>query len=230
MAWANGPGRDDPVCSIFSTTSVGAIVGGAFRTLRQCSGRCGADDRVVRADCCPDGGTVARESVGSPRIHRAVDPRKVAVALNQRPCAMRLLSAMRAALTGDVSKAEDARERAAQALAKAQGTPIEQARKTSCTIRAAVSSGRRPSQATGSCGRGCDSFGHCSRRVGWGVCTAVPGAVAGWIGGRMGTLDPAELAEEFKTTTFGNVDARRARPRCGFFRPLSRSEWEPRVC
>jgi hypothetical protein len=45
-------------------------------------------------------------------------------------------AAVRAAVTGDQAKAEEARERAAQAMAKAQNVPVEQARTK--RIRAAV--------------------------------------------------------------------------------------------
>jgi hypothetical protein len=178
------------------TTSVGAIVGGAFRTLGSVAG--GAAQTV--------GSSVQTAAqMAAPSLARASDPLgSIEQSIREtsggtEPAALRdaALSAMRAALTGDVSKAEEARERAAQALAKAQGTPIEQARTQVAQYeqqyRQAVGEAKRQAAVAADA-----TASAIARGALVGAFALMFGAVAGWIGGRMGTLDPAELARNLR--------------------------------
>ncbi|WP_288430399.1 PhnA-like protein [uncultured Agrobacterium sp.] len=105
------------------TTSVGALVGGAFTGVTSVFS--GAGSTIATA-----------ATAAAPSIANATDPVST---IEQRireasggndPQALRdaAVSAVRAVLTGDQAQAEDARNRAADALARAQGIPVDQAR------------------------------------------------------------------------------------------------------
>jgi len=182
------------------TTSVGAIVGGAFRTLGSVAG--GAAQTV---------GTSVQTAaqMAAPSLAKASDPLgSIEQSIRDssggtEPAALRdaALSAMRAALTGDVNKADDARERAAQALAKAQGTPIEQARTQVAQYeqqyRQAVDQAKRQAAVAADA-----TASAIARGALVGAFALMFGAIAGWVGGRMGTLDPAELSRTLRRRRF----------------------------
>lgn len=105
------------------TTSVGALVGGAFSGVTSVFS--GAGSTIATAT-----------TAAAPWLANASNP---VATIEQRireasggndPQALRdaAVSAVRAALTGDQAQAEDARNRAADALARAQGIPVDQAR------------------------------------------------------------------------------------------------------
>ncbi len=105
------------------TTSVGALVGGAFSGVTSVFS--GAGSTIATA-----------ATAAAPSLANASDPVST---IEQRireasggndPQALRdaAVSAVRAALTGDQAQADDARNRAADALARAQGIPVDQAR------------------------------------------------------------------------------------------------------
>ena len=107
------------------------------------------------------------------------------------PAALRdaAVTAMRAALTGDQAQAQEARERAAQALARAQNIPIEQAR-TQVTgyeqqYRQTVEQARQ--QATAAADTAARVV---SRGALFGFFALALGAVAAWFGGRSGAVYP----------------------------------------
>ena len=113
------------------STAVGSLVGGAFSTVSSALGGLGkaAGSAVQTA---------------APAIANTTDPlaflnRAVRTTGND-PAALRddAVSAIRDLLTGDASKANDARERAAQALARSQNIPIEEARTPHRRLREAV--------------------------------------------------------------------------------------------
>ena len=108
------------------STSVGAIIGGAFRTLGTVAG--GAAQTL--------GSTAQRTAQVAPALARSSDP---FASIDQSirsasggtdPAALRdaATAAVRAAVTSDPAGQEAARERAVQALAKAQNIPVDQAR------------------------------------------------------------------------------------------------------
>lgn len=105
------------------STSVGALVGGAFTGVTSVFS--GAGSTVATA-----------ATAAAPALANANDPvSSIEQSIREAsggndPQALRdaAVSAMRAALTGDQSQVEDARNRAAEALARAQNIPVEQAR------------------------------------------------------------------------------------------------------
>src|SRR5919112_5650681 len=109
------------------TSTVGGILGGAYRSVTSALGN-------VAQTVGSTAQTAAQ--VAAPNLSRVADPfsgieQSVRGATGGNdPAALRdaAVTAVRAALTGNQQQAQDARERAAQALARAQNIPIEQAR------------------------------------------------------------------------------------------------------
>lgn len=105
------------------TTSVGALVGGAFSGVTSVFS--GAGSTIATA------ATAAAPSLANANNPVATIEQQIREASGGNdPQALRdaAVSAVRAALTGDQTQAEDARSRAADALARAQGIPVDQAR------------------------------------------------------------------------------------------------------
>jgi hypothetical protein len=96
---------------------------------------------------------------------------------------------MRAALTGDQAQAQEARERAAAAIAKAQNIPIEEARNRVAgyeqQYRQTVEQAQR--QATEAADIAAKVV---SRGALFGFVALALGAVAAWFGGRSGAVYP----------------------------------------
>ncbi len=105
------------------TTSVGALVGGAFSGVTSVFS--GAGSTIATAT------TAAAPSLANASNPVATIEQRIREASGGNdPQALRdaAVSAVRAALTGDQAQAEDARNRAADAIARAQGIPVDQAR------------------------------------------------------------------------------------------------------
>src|SRR3954470_4840060 len=172
------------------SSTVGGVLGGVYNTV---SGALGGLGRGA-ADT---GGAAATAGAAAPALSRVADP-MAAIETSVRdasggndPAALRdaAVTAMRAALTGDQAQAQDARERAAQALAKAQNIPIEQAR-TQVTgyeqqYRQTVERARQ--QATAAADTAAKVV---SRGALFGFFALALGAVAAWFGGRSGAVYP----------------------------------------
>jgi hypothetical protein len=170
------------------TTAVGAVLGGAFWTLASLAG--GATQAV---------GTTAQTAiqVAAPEVSRAADPfgsieRAIRSASGGNDAAAlrdAAVSAVRAAVTADPAQAQDARERAAQALAKAQGVPVDQARaqlgRYEQQYRHAIDQAKQ--QATAAAQMATTAV---SRGALFGALALILGAIAAWLGGRMGAVDP----------------------------------------
>ncbi|HEY7550617.1 MAG TPA: PhnA-like protein [Hyphomicrobiaceae bacterium] len=170
------------------TTAVGTILGGAFWTLASLAG--GATQAV---------GTTAQTAiqVAAPEVSRAADPfgsieRAIRSASGGNDAAAlrdAAVSAVRAAVTADPAQAQDARERAAQALAKAQGVPVDQARaqlgRYEQQYRHAIDQAKQ--QATAAAQMATTAV---SRGALFGALALILGAIAAWLGGRMGAVDP----------------------------------------
>jgi hypothetical protein len=115
------------VIVVLLTSTLGGILGGAYSVV---TGALGTVGQTI--------GTAAETAaqVAAPNLARSADPFSPveeslrSAAGGNDPAALRdaAVSAVRAALTGDQQQAEEARERAAQAIARAQNIPIEQAR------------------------------------------------------------------------------------------------------
>jgi hypothetical protein len=107
------------------------------------------------------------------------------------PAALRdaATAAIRAVVTGDQAKATEARERAAQALAKAQNIPVEEARtqiqQYEQQYRQAVEEAKQKATQVAD-----TTTKAVSRGALFGSIALLLGAVAGWFGGRMGAVEP----------------------------------------
>ena len=166
------------------SSTVGGVLGGVYNTV---SGALGGLGR----------GAAATAGAAAPALSRVADP-MAAIETSVRdasggndPAALRdaAVTAMRAALTGDQAQAQDARERAAQALAKAQNIPIEQARTQVAgyeqQYRQTVEQARQ--QATAAADTAARVV---SRGALFGFFALALGAVAAWFGGRAGAVYP----------------------------------------
>jgi len=170
------------------TSTVGGLLGGAFSAVSSAAGGLGrAAGGAVQ--------TVAQAA--APSLAQTADPfgdieRSMRSATSgQDPAALRdaAVSAMRAVVTGDAAQAQAARDRAADALAKAQNIPPDQARQQvqqyEQSYRQAVD--RAKQQATAAADAAAKAV---SRGALFAFVALVLGAVASWFGGRMGAVDP----------------------------------------
>ena len=166
------------------SSTVGGVLGGVYNTV---SGALGGLGRTAAATA----------GAAAPALSQVADP-MAAIETSVRdasggndPAALRdaAVTAMRAALTGDQAQAQDARERAAQALAKAQNIPIEEARTQVAgyeqQYRQAVEQARQ--QATAAADTAARVV---SRGALFGFFALALGAVAAWFGGRAGAVYP----------------------------------------
>jgi hypothetical protein len=99
------------------------------------------------------------------------------------------VSAVRAAVSGDQRQAQESRERAAQAIAKAQGIPVEEARKQ---VEQYEQQYRQTAeQAKQKATQAADvAATTVSRGALFGAIALLLGALAAWFGGRMGAVEP----------------------------------------
>ena len=174
------------------STSVGAIVGGAFRTLSTVAGGAaqtlGSTAQTAAQVVAP---TLARSSDPFASIDQSIR----SASGGTDPAALRdaATASVRAVLTSDTAGREAARERAIQALAKAQNMPVDQARTQVAEYeqqyRQIVDEAKR--QATAAADATAKAV---SRGALFGAIALILAAVAGWFGGRMGAHDPTELS------------------------------------
>jgi hypothetical protein len=169
------------------STAVGSLVGGAFSTV---SGAIGGLGRAA--------GTAVQTA--APALANSTDPfaaieRTVRGSTGNDPAALRddAVAAARDLLTGDATKANDARERAAQALARSQGIPVDEARTRVAgyekQYRETVETAKRQaSQAAETAAKAV------SRGALLGSLALLLGALASWFGGRLGAVDPTVTA------------------------------------
>ena len=174
------------------TSTIGGLVGGAYRGLANAAGG------VTSA---AGGAVQTAAQTAAPSIASGADP-FAAVERSMRgaaggndPAALRdgAVAAMKAAVTGDQQQAAAARDRAAEALAKAQDIPVEQAR-TQITqyekqYRDGVETAKR--EATEAAAVAAKAV---TRGALFAAIALLLGAVAGWFGGRMGAVDPTITA------------------------------------
>ena len=174
------------------STSVGAIVGGGFRAFATAAGGAaqalGSSAQTAVQAVAP---TLAQSSDPFSTIDQSIR----SVSGGTDPAALRdaATSAVRAAVTSDPAGQAAARDRAVQALAKAQNIPEDQARTQVAQYeqqyRQVVDEAKRKAAAAADA-----TATAVSRGALFGAIALLFGALAGWIGGRMGALDPSELA------------------------------------
>jgi hypothetical protein len=179
------------------TTTIGGIVGGAFRTLG-----------TAASGTAQTLGTAAQIGVqaAAPGLSRTADPfaeieRSIRGAGGADAAALRdaAVSAVRAVTIGDPQQVQDARERAAQALAKTQNVTIEEARsqveRYEQQYRQAVEQAKQQALVAA------ETAAAATARAGlFGALALILGAIAAWFGGRLGAVDPTITSASLRAT------------------------------
>jgi hypothetical protein len=174
------------------TTAMGGIIGGAYRGVASVMGG-GANVAGSAAQ------TAAQAAM--PNLSQTTDPFSSieqsirSASGGNDPAELRdaAVAAVRAVVTGDDQKAEEARNRAAEALAKAQNISTEQARmqvdQYEQQYRQTVNNAKQQAvQAADTAAKAV------SRGALLGAISLMLGAIAAWFGGRMGTIEPTITA------------------------------------
>jgi hypothetical protein len=179
------------------TTAIGGIVGGAFQTLGTAAS--GTSQTL---------GSMAQTAVQAtaPALSRAADPfseieRSIRNATGADAAALRdaAVSAVRAALTGDPGQAQDARERAAQAIAKSQNVSMDEARAQ--VTRYEQQYRQVAEQAKQQAASAAEAAATAtSRGALFGAIALILGAIAAWFGGRLGAVDPTITSPSLMAT------------------------------
>lgn len=170
------------------TTSVGALVGGAFSGLTSIVSGVGQTAATAATSAVPTLANTANPMAGIEQQIRS--------ATGSDPQALQsvAVSSFQALVTGDEAQADGARGRAADALAKAQGIPLEQARtqvqQYEKTYRDNVEAAKQ--QAVEAAQTAADAV---SAGAFLGFIALALGAIAGWLGGSFGTKHSIAVAE-----------------------------------
>jgi hypothetical protein len=177
------------------TSTIGGLLGGAYRGLTDTAG--GAIQTAAQT---------AAPALAAASPFEGVERAMRAAMGGNDPAALRdaAVAAVRAAGTGDAQQADAARTRAAEALAKAQNIPIEEARtqvrQYEQQLRQGVEATRR--EATEAAATAAKAV---SRGALIGALSLLLGAVAAWFGGRMGTVAPTITAPVPATPAMGRT-------------------------
>lgn len=167
------------------TSTIGAILGGALGAVKGAVGGVGraavetAAPAVSNTDVFGDIERQIRERSGG------TDPQALRDAA---------VSAMRAAVLGDPAQADAARERAAEALARAQNISIDEARGqvTQYEQQYRQAADQAKQKATQAAETAADAT---SKGALFGFVALLLGAIAAWFGGRMGAVEPTMTAD-----------------------------------
>jgi hypothetical protein len=166
------------------TTAIGGLVGGVLSGLGSVAGGLGSTVATVA-------------QTAAPALSNAADPfSAIQSQLSQAtggtdPQALQnaAIAAVRAAVTGDPAQAEQARETAAQALARSQNIPIEQARTQvegyQQQYQAAIDTAKRQAVEAADAAASATTTGAIAA-----FFALILGAIAAWFGGRMGIATP----------------------------------------
>jgi ElaB/YqjD/DUF883 family membrane-anchored ribosome-binding protein len=159
------------------TSTLGSLLGGAYNTLSSAVG--GLGRTAVQ--------TAAPALAQNPDPFAAIEQQVRGAAGGNDPAQLRdtAVTSLRAILTGDQAQAQQARDRATDALARAQNIPPEEAR-------------NRVTQYEQQYRQTVDRAKQAADTAATGVSTAallgalglILGALAGWFGGRSGAVDP----------------------------------------
>jgi len=167
------------------TSTVGSLVGGAFRTVATAAG--GISSTTAAA--------VQTAVNNAPDPFSSIEQSLRSATGGNDPATLRdaSIAAMRAAVSGDPGQVADARQRAVDAIAKAQNVSPEQARaqvqKYEEQYRETVESAKQKAAQTAE-----TAAKAVSRGALFGSLALLLGALAGWFGGRMGAVDPTLTA------------------------------------
>ncbi len=163
------------------TTSVGALVGGVFSGLGGIVSAAGSSVATAATTAAPALATASDPMAGIEQNIRDASG-------GNDPAALRdaAVASVRAAVTGDQAKAEEARNRAADAIAKAQSIPVDQAKQQVAQYeqqyKDAVAKAKE--QATEAAKTAATAF---SAGAILAFIALAVGAVAAWVGGSVGT-------------------------------------------
>ncbi|MBY3395582.1 PhnA-like protein [Rhizobium laguerreae] len=167
------------------TSSIGVLVGGVFTGLGGILSTAGSTVATAATTAAPALATATDPMAGIEQNIRDLSG-------GNDPAALRdaAVASMRAALTGDQAKAEEARNRAADALTKAQNIPVEQAKQQVTQYeqqyKDAVAQAKQ--QATEAAQAAATAF---SAGAILAFIALAVGAIAAWIGGAVGTTHVA---------------------------------------
>jgi len=167
------------------TTSVGALVGGAFNGLSSAIGGIGGAASTALQTAAP--------SIANMNPQTDLE-RQVRETTGSDPQALQsgAVAAMQAVVNGDPAKAEEARGRAAEALAKARNIPVEQARGQvdayEAKYRETVAQAKQQATEAAETASKVISSG-----AFLGFIALVLGAIAAWFGGAAGTVRPVAV-------------------------------------
>jgi len=170
------------------SSTIGGVVGGAYRTVTNALGNVantvGSTAQTAAQLAAPN-----LPQISNP--FTSIEQSIKSAAGDNDPAAMRdaAVAAVRAMVTGDGQQSQNARESAAQALARARNVPIEQARtqvqEYEQQYRQAVEQAKqRATQVADATAK------IVTRAALIGAISLLLGALAGWLGGRMGAVEP----------------------------------------
>jgi hypothetical protein len=174
------------------TTTVGGMIGGVFSTIGSAAGGLGHTAATAAQAAAP---ALAQANNPVARIEQSV---RDATGGND-PAALRdaAVSAVRAVVTGNPDQAQQARERAAEAVSKAQNISIEDARKQvqqyEEQYRQAVDQAKQQAAKAADAAASAVSKGSLI-----GAIALVLGAIAGWFGGRAGRIYPTLTSADLR--------------------------------
>jgi len=169
------------------TSAIGGVIGGAYRGLSNITGGIAS---------AAGGAVQTAAQAAAPALSQTADPfSSIEQALRaggtDDPAQMRdaVVAAVRAAFTANGQEAEQARNRAAEALAKAQNIPVEEARarisQYEQQYRQAVDAAKQKAKEAAAV-----TAKAVSRAALLGALSLLLGGLAAWFGGRMGTVKP----------------------------------------
>ena len=163
------------------TTSVGVLIGGVFSGLGGIVSSAGSTVATAATTAAPAIATNANPMAGIEQQIRDASG-------GNDPAALRdaAVASVRAALTGDHAKAEEARNRAADALAKAQNIPADQAKQQVAQYeqqyKDAIAQAKQKATDAAQTAATAVSAGAILAFIALAV-----GAIAAWVGGAVGT-------------------------------------------
>ncbi len=163
------------------TTSIGAIIGGAFSGLGGIVSSVSSTAATAATTAAPSIATAADPMAGIEQSIRDASG-------GNDPAALRdtAVASMKAMLTGDQAQIEEARTRSAEALARAQNIPVEQARQQvqqyETQYRQSVEEAKKQAAEAAQVAATAVATGAIVAFIALAV-----GAIAAWIGGAVGT-------------------------------------------
>jgi hypothetical protein len=159
------------------TSTLGSLLGGVYSTISSTVG--GLGRTAVQ--------TAAPALAQNPDAFSSIEQQVRASTGGTDPAQLRdtAITSLRAALTGDQAQAQQARDRAVDALARAQNIPPEEARNRVTQYEQQYRQGvEQAKQAADAAAKGI------STAALLGAVSLILGAIAGWFGGRSGAVDP----------------------------------------